>query len=102
MSDRMLNKVVIITGGASGIGEGMVQRFCAEGARVVLADVDTSRGRNRERTPTDDLTCTDSALRRQCRPQAIESPVSPDWSRQTAAGKWAAHCPARRQFLRGA
>ena len=45
MSDRMLNKVVIITGGASGIGEGMVQRFCAEGARVVLADVDTKNGR---------------------------------------------------------
>jgi 3(or 17)beta-hydroxysteroid dehydrogenase len=44
MNGRMQNKVVIITGGASGIGEGMVQRFCAEGARVVLADVDEDAG----------------------------------------------------------
>ena len=44
MSGRMQDKVVIITGGASGIGEGMVRRFCAEGARVILADVDTASG----------------------------------------------------------
>ena len=44
MSKRMRDKVVIITGGASGIGEGMVRRFCAEGARVVLADVDVESG----------------------------------------------------------
>jgi 3(or 17)beta-hydroxysteroid dehydrogenase len=44
MSGRMQDKVVIITGGASGIGEGMVQRFCAEGARVILADVDEASG----------------------------------------------------------
>jgi NAD(P)-dependent dehydrogenase (short-subunit alcohol dehydrogenase family) len=44
MSGRMQDKVVIITGGASGIGEGMVRRFCAEGARVVLADVDEGSG----------------------------------------------------------
>ncbi len=40
----MQDKVVIITGGASGIGEGMVRRFCAEGARVVLADIDDAAG----------------------------------------------------------
>ena len=39
MSKRMQDKVTIITGGASGIGEGMVRRFCNEGARVLLADV---------------------------------------------------------------
>ena len=44
MSARMQDKVVIITGGASGIGEGMVRRFCAEGAQVILADVDTASG----------------------------------------------------------
>ena len=44
MHGRMQNKVVVITGGASGIGEGMVRRFCAEGARVVLADVDETTG----------------------------------------------------------
>jgi len=37
-------KVAIVTGGASGIGRGTVERFLAEGARVVIADVDTDRG----------------------------------------------------------
>ena len=44
MSDRLQNKVAVITGGASGIGEGMVRRFCAEGAKVILADVDEANG----------------------------------------------------------
>ncbi len=38
------NKVTIITGGAQGIGAACAQRFCAEGAHVVLADVDNARG----------------------------------------------------------
>jgi meso-butanediol dehydrogenase / (S,S)-butanediol dehydrogenase / diacetyl reductase len=37
-------KVVIITGGASGIGEATVRRFLAEGARVGFADWDAERG----------------------------------------------------------
>ena len=45
MNGRMQDKVVIITGGASGIGEGMVRRFCVEGARVVLADIDEESGK---------------------------------------------------------
>ena len=44
MSGRLQDKVVIITGGASGIGEGMVRRFCAEGAQVIIADVDNTAG----------------------------------------------------------
>ncbi len=50
MSGRMHDKVVIITGGASGIGEGMVRRFCAEGARVILADVNEEAGLDVSRT----------------------------------------------------
>jgi NAD(P)-dependent dehydrogenase (short-subunit alcohol dehydrogenase family) len=38
------NKVIIITGGAQGIGAACAQRFSAEGAHVVLADVDNARG----------------------------------------------------------
>ncbi len=38
------NKVTIITGGAQGIGAACAQRFSAEGAHVVLADVDDARG----------------------------------------------------------
>ena len=35
-------KGVVVTGGAKGIGRGIVERFCAEGAHVVIADVDES------------------------------------------------------------
>ena len=44
MSGRLENKVALVTGGASGIGEGIVRRFCWEGASVLLADVDRTRG----------------------------------------------------------
>ena len=33
------NRVVVVTGGAQGIGEACVRRFAAEGARVVMADI---------------------------------------------------------------
>lgn len=38
-------KVAIVTGGASGLGLGMVEAFLAEGAKVVIADVDTDLGK---------------------------------------------------------
>ncbi len=44
MAGRIQDKVTVITGGASGIGEGMVRRFCAEGGKVLLADVDSDAG----------------------------------------------------------
>jgi NAD(P)-dependent dehydrogenase (short-subunit alcohol dehydrogenase family) len=37
-------KVAIVTGGASGIGRATVELFVAEGARVVIADVDAASG----------------------------------------------------------
>jgi 3-hydroxybutyrate dehydrogenase len=40
---RLAGKVAIVTGAASGIGRAMAQRFAAEGARVVVADLDQAR-----------------------------------------------------------
>ncbi|MDQ7858450.1 MAG: SDR family oxidoreductase [Armatimonadota bacterium] len=39
---RLGDRVCIVTGGASGIGRGIAARFRAEGARVVVADLDAA------------------------------------------------------------
>ena len=41
---RLEGKVAIVSGGASGIGEATSRLFAAEGASVVIADVDDKRG----------------------------------------------------------
>lgn len=38
------DRVVIVTGGAQGIGEACVRRFAREGAKLVIADLDAARG----------------------------------------------------------
>lgn len=44
MGEELAGKVAIVTGGAGGIGRATVQRFAEEGARVVIADLDTDAG----------------------------------------------------------
>jgi 3-oxoacyl-[acyl-carrier protein] reductase len=42
--NQLQGKVAIVTGGAAGFGEGIVRLFVNEGARVVIADLDTAKG----------------------------------------------------------
>jgi len=38
-------KVFIVTGGASGLGEGTARRLAAQGGKVVIADVQVEKAR---------------------------------------------------------
>ncbi len=44
MSKRLAGKVAIVTGGASGMGRATVMRFLADGAKVVVADLNEKNG----------------------------------------------------------
>ncbi len=44
MAGRIQGKVAVVTGGCSGIGLATVQRFVEEGAKVVVGDIDGTRG----------------------------------------------------------
>ena len=42
---RLQDKTAIITGGGSGFGAGIARKFAAEGAKVMIADIDTEAAR---------------------------------------------------------
>ena len=44
MTGRLANRTAVVTGGCSGIGLATARRFAAEGATVVIGDVDDARG----------------------------------------------------------
>ena len=44
MTPRLLNKVAVVTGAASGFGASIAERFAQEGARVVVVDLNLEKG----------------------------------------------------------
>ena len=44
MTERLKDKIALITGGSSGIGRAAAQLFSREGAQVVIADINAEGG----------------------------------------------------------
>lgn len=45
MTGQLAGRVALVTGGGAGIGAGLVKRFADEGAKVVVAELDETQGR---------------------------------------------------------
>ena len=43
-NDNLSNKIAVVTGGADGIGEGIVRTLWGYGAQVVIADIQEEKG----------------------------------------------------------
>ncbi len=52
MSSRLKDEIAIVTGGADGIGRAIVEMFCAQGAKVCIADINEDLGQELARDLT--------------------------------------------------
>ena len=69
---QLAGRGAIVTGGASGIGEAITRRFVAEGARVLVADVDLDRGKRL----ADELSGVEFLETDVSQPEAVEAMVA--------------------------
>ena len=63
MTGRLQDRVAIVTGAGDGIGLGVARRFAAEGARVVVAELDGERGEAVAASLTSDFGAASVAVR---------------------------------------
>lgn len=80
MSERLKAKVALISGGASGIAAACAACFVAQGARVLLGDIDVDRGQTLAR----DL---NSEAEASARFKQLDVTRSGDWHRAVAAAE---------------
>ena len=74
-------KIAVITGGASGIGEATVRLFVAEGARVVIADMQRERGQALAGELGDASTFVECEVRQEDRVKAAIDTAVETWGR---------------------
>src|SRR5690242_13194601 len=60
---RLQDRVAIVTGGGDGIGRGIVRRFAAEGARVLVAELHEDTGKAAASEIADDFGCDAVSVR---------------------------------------
>ena len=76
MTARLEGRVALITGAGSGMGRCAAELFAAEGARVVVSDVDEAAGT----TPSPRF-APRAATRRSCTPTSPSGATARRWSR---------------------
>ncbi len=100
---RLAGNTALVTGGASGLGHAIAIRLRAEGAQVIISDIQTDLGR--KLASQHDLTfrmqdgsATKQAGRRRSPPSSPSSGVSTFWS--TTPASWVRSSPPTRRRRR--